>query len=169
MTIVPGQDNCSETDIKQLHRMDDHEVYVNIKGSRPPVETWQKKIYEKWEKDHPNEALDKNWNISIDAMQDSNGGENDANTGYLKTALYRSAVENMIDSSPCDRMQELVGKMKPRLQAVYQLAMLDHLPNTRVANLLGVSESMIRKDIKAIECVFRKDAILKSFFRFGTN
>ena len=165
VTITPDEQGCTEIDIKRLHSIDDHEVYVNIKGSRPPFEDWQKPILEQWKKDHPYETPEKNWNMSLDTMLDADGGEDDANTGYLKGALYRAAIEEEAASSPTERMQELVSDMKPRLQAVYQLAMLDRIPNTRVAAMLGVSEGMIRKDIKAIEKVFREDKILKTFFR----
>ena len=165
VTITPDEQGCTEIDIKRLHSIDDHEVYVNIKGSRPPLEDWQKPILEQWKKDHPNETPDKNWNMSLDTMLDADGGEDDANTGYLKGALYRAAIEEGAASSPTERMQELVSTMKPRLQAVYQLAMLDRIPNTQVAAMLGVSEGMIRKDIKTIEKIFREDKILKTFFR----
>ena len=164
VTIVPDQEGCTEIDIRQLHSIDDHEVYVNIKGSRPPVEDWQKTMLAQWKADHPGEEPDKNWNMSLDTMLDADGGDDDAHTGYLKGALYRAAMESEA-ASPQERMQELVSDMKPRLQAVYQLAMLDRIPNTRVAVMLGVSEGMIRKDIKAIKQIFREDKILKSFFR----
>lgn len=165
VTIMADEQGCTEIDIKRLHSIDDHEVYVNIKGSRPPLEDWQKPILEQWKKDHPYETPEKNWNMSLDTMLDGDGGEDDANTGYLKSALYRATVEEGATSSPTERMQELVSAMKPRLQAVYQLAMLDRIPNTRVAAMLSVSEGMIRKDIKAIEKIFREDKILKTFFR----
>ena len=165
VTIAPGEQGCTEIDIKQLHSIDDHEIYVNIKGSRPALEGWQKPIWEQWKKDHPGKAAEKNWNTSLDTMLDADGGEDDASTGYLKGALYRAAVEEETSSSPTKRMQELVSAMKPRLQAVYQLAMLDRIPNTRVAAMLDVSEGMIRKDIKAIEKIFREDKILQTFFR----
>ncbi len=165
VTIVPDEQGCTEIDIKRLHSIDDHEVYVNIKGSRPALEDWQKPIWEQWKKDHPFEITEKDWNMSIDTMRDANDDYDDAHTGYLKGAFYRATIEKEGSSSPTERMQELVSDMKPRLQAVYQLAMLDRIPNTRVAAMLGVSEGMIRKDIKAIKKIFREDKILKTFFR----
>ena len=165
VTIRPDEQCCTEIDIRRLHSIDDHEVYVNIKGSRPPLEEWQKPVLEQWKKDHPYETPEKNWNMSLDTMLDADGGEHDAGTGYLKGALFRAATEEETASSPTERMQELVSDMKPRLQAVYRLAMLDRIPNTRVAAMLGVSEGMIRKNIRTIEKIFREDKMLKSFFR----
>lgn len=165
VTIVPDEQGCTQIDIRQLHAMDDHEVYVNIKNARPPVEAWQKPLLEQWKQEHPGEQPDKNWNISLDQMLDGDGGEDDAASGYLKRALYREAVNGQETDSPTERMNELVSGLKPRLQAVYQLALLDRIPNTRVAEMLGVSEGMIRKDIKAIKKALREDEKLQSFFR----
>ena len=67
--------------------------------------------------------------------------------------------------SPTERVREIVNSLKPRLQAVYQLAMLDGIPNTRVAAMLGFDEKTIRKDIKMIVQKLQEDPILKSFFR----
>ena len=162
VTVAPGEAGCTQIDIRRLHSMDDHEVYVNIKVSRPGVEDWQKPLLEQWRKDHPGEAPERNWNLSLDAMLDADGGEEDVNTGYVKGALYRMATEEE-SSSPGVRMRELVSGMTPRRQAVYQLAMLDRIHNTRVAKMLGVSECMGRKDIKAIRQVFLKDKIYVPF------
>ena len=163
--IISAEDEAvTEVNIQDLHRIDDHEVYINIKGSRPPVEGWQREAIAQWQATHPDETPDKRWNLSLDSMLDGDDKDDDAMTGYLKDALYE--VEKMADSvSPTERMNELVSAMKPRQQGVYQLAMLDRIPNTKVATMLGVSEGMIRKDIKAIQQVFREDKILKSFFR----
>ena len=163
ITIHPGEDGSTENDIKTLHRIDDHEVYVNIKNSCPPVEHWQKEVIEEWIANHPDETVARTWNVSLDKMLDSDGGESNPSTGYLKAALYRS-LENETNSTPVERMHELISNMKPRLQMVYKLAMLGKIPNTRVASILKVSEGTIRKDIKFIENTFREDTILKSFF-----
>lgn len=163
VTITAADEAVTEVDIRMLHRIDDHEVYINIKGSRPPMEDWQRDSLEQWKAAHPDEEPDKGWNTSLDALLEGDDGEDDATTGYLKTALYE-ASEKQASSSPVERMAELVSTMKPRLQAVYQLAMLDRIPNTKVASMLGVSEGMIRKDIKAIQKIFREDRILRSFF-----
>ncbi len=164
VTITAEDEAVTEVDIQKLHHIDDHEVYINIKGSRPPVGDWQRDSIAQWKAAHPDEEPDKGWNISLDSLLEGDDGEDDATIGYLKDALYEAA--QMASSvSPAERMAELVSELKPRQQAVYQLAMLDRIPNTKVAAMLGVSEGMIRKDIKAIQKIFREDKILKSFFR----
>ena len=37
ITVIPGAEGCTEIDIRRLHSIDDHEVYVNIKVSGAPV------------------------------------------------------------------------------------------------------------------------------------
>lgn len=162
ITIAPEENANTEKDIKILHRMDDHEVYINIKNSRPPIETWQKKILEEWEKDHSNELPDMNWNVSLDQMLDCDRSDPDSETGYLKAAVFHYTNEN--DETPVERMHELISMMKPRQQMVYQLAMVEKIPNTKVAKVLKVSEGTIRKDIKSIQKCFLEDTVLKSFF-----
>ena len=164
ITVIPGAEGCTEIDIRRLHSIDDHEVYVNIKVSRPPVEEWEKRIREQWQREHPEEAMDKNWNLSMDIMTEDDGEEKEASSVFLKDALYQKSMEAATES-PVERMTEVVNSLKPRLQAVYQLAMLDGIPNTRVAAMLGVSEGLIRKDIKTITRKLLEDTILKSFFR----
>ena len=164
ITVIPGAEGCTEIDIRRLHSIDDHEVYVNIKVSRPPVEEWEKRIREQWQREHPEEAMDKNWNLSMDIMTEDDGEEKETGSVFLKDALYQKSMEAATES-PVERMTEVVNSLKPRLQAVYQLAMLDGIPNSRVAAMLGVSEGLIRKDIKTITRKLLEDTILKSFFR----
>ena len=164
ITVIPGAEGCTEIDIRRLHSIDDHEVYVNIKVSRPPVEEWEKRIREQWQREHPEEAMEKNWNLSMDIMTEDDGEEKEVSSVFLKDALYQKSMEAATES-PVERMTEVVNSLKPRLQAVYQLAMLDGIPNTRVAAMLGVDEKTIRKDIKMIVQKLQEDPILKSFFR----
>ena len=164
ITVIPGAEGCTEIDIRRLHSIDDHEVYVNIKVSGAPVEEWEKPILEQWQKDHPGETQGRKWNLFLDGLAEDEDGEDDARTGFLKGSLYRKSMEAEAES-PTERMREIVNSLKPRQQAVYQLAMLDGIPNIRVAKMLGVSEGLIRKDLKMITQKLQEDAILKTFFR----
>ena len=40
--LKPGEDGVTEAWIKTLHSLDDHEVYMNCKNSRPPMTDAQK-------------------------------------------------------------------------------------------------------------------------------
>ena len=46
MEYKPGKDGVTEVDILNLHKMDDHEVYVNAKENRLPE--WYQPVYEEW-------------------------------------------------------------------------------------------------------------------------
>ena len=58
-TLKPGDIDpdtgyvLTEEDIQRLHRMDDNEVYNNVKNTRPPIQDWEKPILEAWKKAHP--------------------------------------------------------------------------------------------------------------------
>ena len=42
----PGEDGITEVDILNLHRIDDHEVYINSKENKLPE--WYQPIYDEW-------------------------------------------------------------------------------------------------------------------------
>ena len=164
VTLQPGCNSVTEIDIRTLHRQDDHEVYINIKGSRPRVEEWQRPAIEQWKHAHPGEKPWENWSVSLDEMLEDEQTDCNPIIGYLKTALYRHESERASAFSVQERMWELVRTLPPQQQAVYQLAMLDDYPNTRVAAMLGISEGMVRKDRRKIEKLFRDDQTLRSYF-----
>ena len=56
----------TEEDIRRLHRMDDNEVYNNVKNTRTSVQEWGKPILEAWRQDHPGRDLPTRMHISID-------------------------------------------------------------------------------------------------------
>ena len=169
LTIVPGQNGVTEIDVKTLHKLDDHEVYLNIKSSRPRLTADEKEKMKQWCREHPGERPQKNWTVSLDAMVSGEDEADDAAAGFMKQAEYRAAMALEDDNTPAARMRELVDGMSPKRQAVYQLAMLDGIPNSRVAVMLGVSEGTIRYDIQAIRQVFRDDPILRSFMHECVN
>ncbi len=47
-TLRPGEDGVTEMDIKMLHSMDDHEVYINIKNLRPEMTDKEKAEQTAW-------------------------------------------------------------------------------------------------------------------------
>ena len=47
-TLRPGEDGVTEMDIKMLHSMDDHEVYINIKNLRPEMTDKEKVEQAAW-------------------------------------------------------------------------------------------------------------------------
>lgn len=49
VTLRPGEDGVTETDIRVLHSLDDAEVYSNIKNSRPSLTEAEKAAKKEWE------------------------------------------------------------------------------------------------------------------------
>jgi len=94
--LCPGEDGVTEMDIKMLHSMDDHEVYINIKNLRPNMTDEEKAEQAAWverfktdflirngyepSKDDVKAAVSerypKNWVMSIDQFEsDDDGGD----------------------------------------------------------------------------------------------
>ncbi len=70
VTLTPGKNGVTELDIKALHSAGDSEVYFNIKNTRPKLTEEEKAAIKDWEDKHPGEEAPKNWNLSIESLQD---------------------------------------------------------------------------------------------------
>ena len=142
VTLHAQESGVTERDILLLHRMDDHEVYINLKASRLPLPDLVKARMKAWKALQPHENPPK-WRAPTESWPDTC-------CPYEYDAVHR--------------LHELIADMQLKRQAVYELAMLEGMPNTHVAVLLGVSEGTIRKDILFIRKKCREDRILQSFF-----
>ena len=75
----------TEEGIKRLHRLDDNEVYNNVKNSKPPIQDWEKPFIEEWKKAHPYDDLPSRSNVSLDAEgEDDEGIDDDADSINMK-------------------------------------------------------------------------------------
>ena len=61
--------------IRTLQGFDDREIYNNVKNCKSPVEEWQKKAMEEWKARHPEEEVEKNWNLSLKAILTAHGAD----------------------------------------------------------------------------------------------
>ena len=146
ITITPGKDGVTEMDIKLLHSLDDHEVYTNIKNSRPKMDEQEKAAVKKWEDAHPGEVAPKNWNISIDAFDDEEGTSQDKSK-VLEEAYYSLQVE---DSPKVERLRNVVEMLTPEQQELYQMEVIQGLSLTEGARILGTSIPNIHKRMNRI-------------------
>ena len=166
VTIAPGTDDVTEIDIKALHRLDDHEVYISIRSSRPSLTPEEKESLRKWREEHPGSDAPRLWTESLDAMLTARDDEDsNQHTGFLRQAEYRAAIADLTVSDPAERMREIVDTMSERRQFIYRLVMLGGLEKTAVARMLGISEGMVRKEVIAITQAFASDPVLRSYFR----
>lgn len=162
VTIYPGTCGVTDADIRNVYRIEDHEVYINIKCSQPPMPEQEKREEKEWRKQHPADPWPRGWNVSLDACWDT-PKEPDGTAVYVRKQLNDLSARCM--PGPEERMRELVETLPPRLQAEYQLCLIDGMQHSRVARMMGVSNGQITHDLKRIRKMFENDPILRSFFR----
>ncbi len=145
----------TEEDIKSLHRMDDNEVYNNLKNTRTPVQDWEKPILEAWKKEHPDKNLPTRMHISIDiSTENDEGGEEDVDKGLIaKASIAVAATENPM----LDRLHEVVEMLEPNRRRLYQRVIVDEESLTLIAEEEGVSVSAIHNRVEKIKKFIRKN------------
>ena len=145
----------TEEDIKRLHRMDDNEVYNNVKNSKHPIEPWEKKQIEEWKKTHPYEDLPSRSNVSLDAEgEDAEGVDDDADKGYLGDASL-AVVEK--EDPVIERLHEVVAMLRPDQQVLYRRAVVEEIDMCIIAEEEGIDPSAIRHRMRTIREFIKKN------------
>lgn len=168
----PGVDGVTAVDIKNMHRLDDHEVYENVKQIKHPE--WYEPIYESWKnsfikhfeeqngrKPHPTEIPGKyTVFVSLEAAADEFGE-------YTDKCRLQAAIAVCDKDDETDgilRLRELVSEMPERWQIIYHLAMIEKIPKVRVGKILDISDVRVGQIVKKIENKIRNDCVLKSIY-----
>ena len=139
----------TEEDIKRLHRMDDNEVYNNVKNMQTPIQDWEKPILEAWKADHPGEELPTRKHISISIVnEDDEGSTEDADKGLIaRASIARMSVEDPMS----ERLHEVVEMLEPHRQRLYKRVVVDEVDLTIIAKEEGVSVAAIHNRIDKIK------------------
>ena len=157
-TLKPGDTDpisgviLTEEDIKQLHRLDDNEVYNNVKNCKRPVEDWEKPFIEEWKKDHPYEDLPSRSHVSLDAELEE---DDDADKGYLGEASI--AVMEKEESPMVERLHEVIEMLRPDQQELYQRIVVNGESAEDIADELGVGRTAILNRMARIKEFIRKN------------
>lgn len=125
--------------IKLLHAMDDAEVYNNIKNSRPPLMSWQKKERDEWKKKHPGEEPEKDWNLSLDCLME---------TPNPDCSIYAKQVADAVaekEDRPKDKLHSAVEELTEKEKELYRLRITEEYSQEVVAEMMGVSQNTISK------------------------
>ena len=151
--LKPGTDGVTEAWIKTLHSLDDHEVYMNCKNSRPPMTDEQKAEKREWEEAHPGEKYMKNWNFSLDYLSSDDDTQD-------KSSVMKDNSYSMDEDVPADvlRLRDVVETMTDKQKQVYQYHVIDGYSFTEIAKLMGTSVSNVTKHFEKA-----KDHIRKNF------
>ena len=171
----PGKDGVTEVDILNLHKMDDHEVYINNKDRwlpkecMPMYEQMKVEFIEKFKEEHDREPRKNEipkphrQYISIDAQITPSGDElGDSSRLEAELAVYDDADD---ESDAVIRLKEIIAAMPEKWQQVYRLFYSEKYNKTQIGRMLGVSESYVRQLIKKIEAAIANDEILKKIYR----
>lgn len=188
ITIYPGKDGITELDIQNFYRLEDSEVYHNIRATNP--NSWlteadrkalrvqkdafaQKYIsdfrtrygYEPCAADVTdavNEAFPKNWTASLDAMVD---GADDDGYGDKSSVLFDIAAPDADDVPDyIDRLREIVAAFPEKWQTIYQRVLLAGESKTEVGAALGISDVRVGQIVRQIQKKIAADEILQKFF-----
>ena len=149
LILRPGENGVTEVHIKILHAMDDAEVYNNIKNGRPEPTEKEKQQIQEWKRQHPDEKLPQNWNLSLDAtIKDEENGDT------LGDIVAAPVIEN---NPNVDRLRETVATMTERQQQVYQLHLLEGFSVKETAAILGISSPAVTEHKKRIIEIIKKN------------
>lgn len=170
----PGVGEVTEVDILNLHKMDDHEVYINAKENKLPE--WYQPIYDKWKEQFiadfkeqfgrepfADEIPGRHRVLeSLDGQTDSDGDEL-GDSSRLEAELAVSDEED----TPCTilRLREIIAEMPDQWQKVYRLVVLEGLSKAKAGRIIGISDVRVGQLMKKINAAIAEDEELKKYFR----
>lgn len=170
----PGVDGVTEVDILSLHKMDDHEVYINAKENKLPE--WYQPIYDKWKEQFIADFKEKYGREpfsdeipgrhrvleSLDGQTDSDGDDM-GDSSRLEEQLSVSDEEEVPDT--IIRLRELVAAMPEQWQKVYRLVFMEGLSKVKAGKEIGISDVRVGQLVKKINAAIAGDEILKNLYR----
>ena len=166
----PGEDGITEVDILNLHRMDDHEVYINSKENKLPE--WYQQIYDEWKVKYIADFKDKygrepfsdeipdkhRMYESIDADGDDLG-----DSSHLEEKLAVTDEEEVPDT--IIRLREIITAMPIQWQRVYQLVFIDGFSKAKTGRIIGISDVRVGQLVRKINARIADDEILKNLYK----
>lgn len=170
----PGEDGITEVDILNLHRIDDHEVYINSKENKLPE--WYQPIYDEWKvkfiadfKDKygrepfSDEIPDKHRMYeSIDSQSDADGDDL-GDSSHLEEKLAVTDEEEVPDT--IIRLREIITAMPIQWQRIYQMVLIDGFSKAKTGRIIGISDVRVGQIVKKINAKIAADEELKKLFR----
>lgn len=169
----PGENGVTEVDILNLHRLDDHEVYINSKELKLPE--WYQPIYDEWRDNYIADFIEKYGREpyaieipsrhrifeSIDGQTDADGDDL-GDSSHLEEEL---AVYDEDDvSEPVLRLREIITTTPEQWQRVYQLVIKEGFNKTQAAKILGISDVRVGQIVRKINDKIAADEELKKHF-----
>lgn len=170
--ICPGEDGITEEDIHNCHKVDDIEVYENVRCFCPVYQDWIQTSVDVWRakrrkdftakaKRQPmrGEVEDFDFLISLDACMDKNGEKSEGTQASETLLSQRETLPLEVEY-----LREVVANFSPAWQKIYQAVLLDGVSMSEVARHRGVTEGAVRKVVKKIKRCLYENADLKEIF-----
>lgn len=171
---APGVDGVTEVHILAMHKMDDHECYVNAKEMKHPQ--WYQPIYDEWKANYISDFKTKHGREpsadeipnrhrmceSIDA-QLCTDGEELGDKSRLEEELAVYDYEDVPDTVV--RLREIVSAMPEQWQMIYWLVFMEGLSKTKAGKCIGISDVRVGQLVRKINEKISNDEILKKYFR----
>lgn len=168
-----NESGFTEELITTLHKMDDHEVYVNCKEIKHPE--WFHPIYEKWKADYivrfkrehgyepkPEDIPGRHRMCeSIDAQS---GGEDDENLRDSSKLEQELSFSMDKAETAVDRAREIVSSMPEQYQQVYGLVFIKGMSKAKAGRELGISDVRVGQIVRKITDKLASDKGLKKYF-----
>ena len=170
----PGENGVTEVDILNLHKLDDHEVYINSKELKLPE--WYQPIYDHWIENYIADFIEKYGRKpfvdelpgrhrvleSIDAQTDADG-DYMGDSSHLEEEL--SVSEDYDTPDHILRLREIVADMPEQWQRVYNLVNIKGFSKAKTAKIIGISDVRVGQIVRKISDRIATDEELKKYFR----
>lgn len=170
----PEEHGIRDVDILALHKMDDHEVYINAKENKLPE--WYQPIYDKWKEQFIADFKEKYGREpfsdeipgrhrvleSLDGQTDPDG-DDIGDSSRLEEQLSVSDEEEVPDT--IIRLRELVAAMPEQWQKVYRLVFMEGLSKVKAGKEIGISDVRVGQLVKKINAAITEDEVLKNLYR----
>jgi hypothetical protein len=168
----PGENGVTERDIRNLHALDDHEVYVNCKELR--LTPHEQKMYQIWRKKFIADFIIRNGRapqrseipparrqfVYLDDLNEDEDGN-----FYDEVSFPELTVQFQDEPGvPVERLREVVSGMKVKWQQVYGMTELYGYSTSEVARAMGITDRRIRAMKARIRQGIAEDELLRKIF-----
>ena len=171
----PGKDGVTEIDILNLHKIDDHEVYINNKDRRlpecykPAFDVWKENFIKSFKEEYGREPYRSEipkahrQYISIESQMDANGDElGDSSRLEAELAVYDDTDD---ESDAVTRLNEVIAGMPEKWQQIYKFHFIEGLPKAKVGRMLNITDVRVGQLVKKIKSAIANDEVLKKIYR----
>ena len=146
--IKPDGTEETEILIKQLHSMDDAEIYNNTKNKRKLLNKEEKAEKDKWEEEHPTESWDYGYTQSLDALEEK-GIQLD------KTSILAVSDNEIVDEK-IEKLMNAIQKLTPKQRELIKQLFWEGKTQEELAQEKGISQPAISKQIANIKKKIKK-------------